>query len=152
MCFRYMRARASIWGCIESGSSKEVRFNRPGPSYIFCNIHPEMSAVIMVMTTPYYATTDAAGDYSIEDVPPGEYEFSVWYESAQPEAVETAAASGNGYSDQRTTGSRDGAKPAPSLAVNHKNKYGQDYEKQPHIRFRKRNPCCYFSAATARWG
>ena len=48
-------------GLYESGSSKEVRFNRPGPSYIFCNIHPEMSAVIMVMTTPYYATTDADG-------------------------------------------------------------------------------------------
>ena len=86
-CFRCTRARASILGLYESGSSKEVRFTRPGPSYIFCNIHPEMSAVIMVMTTPYYATTDAAGDYSIEGVPPGEYEFSVWYESAQPEQL-----------------------------------------------------------------
>src|SRR4051812_25834156 len=74
-------------GLYESGSSKEVRFSRPGPSYIFCNIHPEMSAVILVMTTPYYATTNAAGDYSIEGVPAGEYEFSVWYESAQPEQL-----------------------------------------------------------------
>lgn len=116
-------------GLYESGSSKEVRFNRPGPSYIFCNIHPEMSAVIMVMNTPYYATTDAAGDYSIEGVPAGEYEFSVWYESAQPEQLKQL--------QHRVTISATDARlnpvtvqAAPSLAVNHKNKYGQDYEKQ----------------------
>lgn len=117
-------------GLYESGSSKEVRFNRPGPSYIFCNIHPEMSAVIMVMTTPYYATTDAAGDYSIEDVPPGEYEFQVWYESAQPEQLKrlqhrVTITATNARLDPVTV------QAAPSLAVNHKNKYGQDYEKQP---------------------
>lgn len=117
-------------GLYESGSSKEVRFTRPGPSYIFCNIHPEMSAVIMVMTTPYYATTDAAGDYSIDAVPPGEYELSVWYESAQPEQLKQL--------QHRVTVSPTSARldpvtllAAPSLAVNHKNKYGQDYEKQP---------------------
>jgi len=117
-------------GLYESGSSKEVRFNRPGPSYIFCNIHPEMSAVIMVMTTPYYATADAEGNYTIERVPPGEYEFSVWYESAVPEQLKQL--------QRRVTISATSAKlepvtvpVAPSLAVNHKNKYGQDYEKQP---------------------
>jgi len=117
-------------GLYESGSSKEVRFNRPGPSYIFCNIHPEMSAVIMVMTTPYYATTDTAGDYTIEGVPPGEYEFSVWYESAQLEQLKRL--------QHRVTVSATNARldtvtvqAAAGLAVNHKNKYGQDYEKLP---------------------
>jgi len=117
-------------GLYESGSSKEVRFTRPGPSYIFCNIHPEMSAVIMVMTTPYYATTDADGNYSIASVPPGEYEFSVWYENALPEQLKQL--------QRHVTISTTSAKldpvtivAAPSLAVNHKNKYGQDYEKQP---------------------
>ncbi len=117
-------------GLYESGSSKEVRFTRPGPSYIFCNIHPEMSAVIMVMTTPYYATTNAAGDYAIDSVPPGEYEFSVWYESAQPEQLKqlqhrVTVSTANARLDPVTVLA------APSLAVNHKNKYGQDYEKQP---------------------
>ena len=117
-------------GLYESGSSKEVRFTRPGPSYIFCNIHPEMSAVIMVMTTPYYATTDADGNYSIAGVPPGDYEFSVWYENALPEQLKQL--------QRHVTISTTSAKldpvtivAAPSLAVNHKNKYGQDYEKQP---------------------
>jgi plastocyanin len=116
-------------GLYESGSSKEVRFNRPGPSYIFCNIHPEMSAIIMVMTTPYYATTNASGDYSIDGVPLGEYEFSVWYESAQPEQLKQL------QHRVAVTGSNARLEPvtiqvAPSLAANHKNKYGQDYEKQ----------------------
>jgi plastocyanin len=117
-------------GLYESGSSKEVRFNRPGASYIFCNIHPEMSAVIMVMITPYYATTNAAGDYTIAGVPAGEYEFSVWYESALPEQLKQL--------QRRVTVSATEARLDPvtvqaaaSPAVNHKNKYGQDYEKQP---------------------
>ncbi|MFZ0708311.1 MAG: carboxypeptidase regulatory-like domain-containing protein [Candidatus Korobacteraceae bacterium] len=121
-------------GLYESGSSKEVRFTRPGPSYIFCNIHPEMSAVIMVMTTPYYATTDAAGGYSIADVPPGEYEFSAWYENAQLEQLKQL--------QHRVTITTSNARlepvtlqAAPSLAVNHKNKFGQDYEKQPSYPF-----------------
>ncbi len=121
-------------GLYESGSSKEVHFNRPGPSYIFCNIHPEMSAVIMVMATPYYATTDAAGEYSMPGVPPGEYEFSVWYESAQPEQLKQL--------QHRVTVSATSAQldavtvlAAPSVAVNHKNKYGQDYEKAPPYPF-----------------
>lgn len=121
-------------GLYESGSSKEVRFNRPGPSYIFCNIHPEMSAVIMVMATPYYATTNNAGDYSIEGVPPGDYEFSVWYESAQPEELKqlqrrVTVAGTSAHLDPVTVAA------APSLAVNHKNKYGQDYEKAPPYPF-----------------
>jgi plastocyanin len=121
-------------GLYESGSSKEVRFTRPGPSYIFCNIHPEMSAVIMVMTTPYYATSDAAGNYAIEGVPPGEYEFSVWYENAQPKQLKrlqrrVTVTATNARLDPVTV------QAAPSLAVNHKNKYGQDYEKQPSYPF-----------------
>jgi plastocyanin len=117
-------------GLYESGASREVRFTRPGPSYIFCNIHPEMSAVIMVMTTPYYATTDAEGNYSIENVPPGEYDLSVWYESAQADQLKQL--------QRRVTVSEGVTKltplniaAAPSLAVNHKNKYGQDYEPPP---------------------
>ena len=114
-------------GLYESGTSREVRFTRPGPSYIFCNIHPEMAAVIMVMATPYYATTDAQGNYFIEKVPPGEYEVSYWYESAQQEQLKKlqhrAVVELPSVRLASVTLSA-----APSLAVNHKNKYGQDYE------------------------
>jgi plastocyanin len=117
-------------GLYESGSSKEVRFNRPGASYIFCNIHPEMSAIIMVMNTPYYATTNPKGEYQIEGVPAGDYELSAWYESAQPEQLKqlqrrVSVTTTNARLEPLTIPT------APSLAQNHKNKYGQDYEKQP---------------------
>src|SRR5258708_1101818 len=41
-------------GLYEAGSSKDVVFSREGVSYIFCNIHPEMSAVILSLSTPYF--------------------------------------------------------------------------------------------------
>lgn len=117
-------------GLYERGSSREVRFKRPGPSYIFCNIHPEMSAIIMVMTTPYYATTDAEGNYTIERVPPGEYDVAVWYESAQPEELKQLQHRVTVHSTSTELESMT-LSAAPSLAVNHKNKYGQSYESEP---------------------
>src|SRR5262249_17788227 len=41
-------------GLYEAGSTRDVRFDKPGISYIFCNIHPEMSAVVVALDTPYY--------------------------------------------------------------------------------------------------
>src|SRR5215472_18187758 len=43
-------------GLYEAGSSREVVFSKPGVSYVFCNIHPAMSAVVLSLTTPLYAT------------------------------------------------------------------------------------------------
>jgi len=113
-------------GLYESGSSKKVRFSRPGASYIFCNIHPEMSAIVMVMKSPYYAVTGADGQYSIQGVPDGEYTLHVWYERAKPEDLQELL--------RRVTVSSGVPLPtlliteAASLSEGHKNKYGQDYE------------------------
>ena len=117
-------------GLYESGTSKKVRFSKPGVSFIFCNIHPEMSAVIMVMSTPYYATTDESGSYTIADVPPGDYQLAVWYERASPEQLKQLSRKVNVGS---TPVSMDLLKIAqtPGIAEHHKNKYDMDYEKQP---------------------
>ena len=56
-------------GLYEAGSSRSIVFSRPGISYIFCNIHPEMSAVILALNTPYYGTTDRKGAIAIPNVP-----------------------------------------------------------------------------------
>jgi plastocyanin len=73
-------------GLYEAGSSREVRFSREGISYIFCNIHPEMSAVVIALTTPLYDVAGAAGSFSIHGVPPGTYILHVWIEGApQPD-------------------------------------------------------------------
>ncbi len=58
-------------GLYEAGSTKSVTFSREGVSYIFCNIHPEMSAVILTLSTALYAKADAGGAFHLADVPCG---------------------------------------------------------------------------------
>src|SRR4029077_18105032 len=56
-------------GLYESGAARKIRFSQPGVSYIFCKIHPEMSAVVVVLQTRFFSMTDAAGNFQISHVP-----------------------------------------------------------------------------------
>src|SRR5215469_4547137 len=60
-------------GLYEAGSTRAVHFDREGVSYVFCNIHPEMSAVVIVVSTPYYTRVAKDGEFAIAGVPPGHY-------------------------------------------------------------------------------
>jgi len=53
----------------------------PGVVKILCEVHPWMSAYIVVTDHPYHSITDAYGEYQIGDVPPGTYRVKVWHES-----------------------------------------------------------------------
>jgi len=112
-------------GLYEAGSSREVRFDRPGVSFIFCNIHPEMSAVVVALETPYYGISNKAGEVTIRDVPPGRYHMEVWDERSSPEALGRLARQIN------IPGTSVPALEVPEViasGVPHKNKYGEDYE------------------------
>ena len=106
------------------GTTRSVRFRRPGIVRVFCNIHPMMSAIILVLDTPYFAKLDAAGRYRIENVAAGEYELNLFDERA----------TGNPAPKLRMTVAESDTE-APSLRVSeagyvpvpHHNKYGQDY-------------------------
>jgi plastocyanin len=76
-------------GLYESGAARKIRFSQPGVSYIFCNIHPQMSAVVVVLRTRHFAVTDAEGNFQINHVPPGRYKLAVWNELT-PEAELTS--------------------------------------------------------------
>src|SRR4051812_32533343 len=65
-------------GLYEAGESRTTRFERVGVSYIFCNIHPEMNAIIVTMDTPYYATSSSNGEFKIQGVLPGMYELRIF--------------------------------------------------------------------------
>ncbi|MFP5230224.1 MAG: hypothetical protein ACLGXA_21620 [Acidobacteriota bacterium] len=67
-------------GLYEAGTSKSVTFSRKGVSYIFCNIHPEMSAIIIALDTPLYAIADARDVVALERIPPGDYTLHLWIE------------------------------------------------------------------------
>ena len=73
-------------GLYESGTHRSVRFDREGVSYIFCNIHPEMGAIVLALDSPYFAVSDAGGAVTIHDVPPGKYRLHVWGEQFQAAA------------------------------------------------------------------
>ena len=66
-------------GLYRRGAGKPHTFASPGVVNIYCNVHPNMSAVVHVMSTPYYGFTDANGNYSF-DVPPGRYRVTAWNE------------------------------------------------------------------------
>lgn len=108
------------------GSAREVVFRRPGIVRMFCNIHPTMSALIVVLESPYFAVTDAAGEYSIRDVPEGSYKLLLFHERVLPE---TLAARGRSI----TLGAADFGVPVITLSEAgyltrpHKNKYDKDY-------------------------
>ena len=65
-------------------SSRSVRFDKPGMVKVFCHIHSDMSAVIVVLENPFFAVPDVRGRYSIDGVPPGEYTVVGWHERARP--------------------------------------------------------------------
>ena len=66
-------------GTASSGQSQKFKFDTPGNFPILCNIHPEMSANIVVSPSPYFAQTDATGAYSINNVPEGSYKATAWH-------------------------------------------------------------------------
>ena len=74
-------------GLYEAHTHRSVLFDREGVSYIFCNIHPNMGAVIVSLSTPYYGVSKADGSIVVHDVPPGRYRLSVWGENVGVERL-----------------------------------------------------------------
>jgi plastocyanin len=113
-------------GLYEAGSSRTVRFERAGVSFIFCNIHPQMSAYIIALETPYFAVSDARGDVRIPDVPAGRYRMEVWYERAEPEKL-AALARDVTVNDGDTALAGITVPESEKFIPSHTDKYGKPY-------------------------
>ena len=59
--------------------NRTVRFDRPGPVSLGCNIHDQMTAFIFVTDSAYVARTDATGRVTIDGVPPGNVSITLWH-------------------------------------------------------------------------
>jgi plastocyanin len=81
--FSLSRASTFDLGRYPRGESKSVRFDTPGLVKVFCHIHSDMSAVLLVLDNPYFVVPDAGGHYRIDSVPPGEYRAVAWHERAR---------------------------------------------------------------------
>jgi len=78
--FSLFNGRRFDLGLYEAGSTRSVVFSREGVSYIFCDIHSEMSAVVIALATPYYGILDLKDVFHVKDVPDGDYDLHVWIE------------------------------------------------------------------------
>lgn len=123
--FSIYRGKPFDLGLYESGDSRAVRFNQPGVSYIFCNIHPEMTAIVVALRTPYFAVTKNDGSFEIGKVPPGRYRLELFYDrSSQQELAAATRELEIGQSGLKLAAVTLHANEAPKP---HLNKYGEQY-------------------------
>jgi len=112
-------------GLYESGAVRKVRFTQVGVSYIFCNIHPDMSAEVVALATPHFALTARDGSFQIRNVPVGVYRLEIWHELA-------AQAELNSLTQEIEVTAGENAVSAMTIHASaahdeHKNKYGEAY-------------------------
>jgi plastocyanin len=82
--FSLSSARTFDLGRYPKGSAKSVTFDQSGIVQVFCHIHSDMSAIVLVLDNPYFAQPALTGRYTIENVPPGEYTVVGWHERIKP--------------------------------------------------------------------
>jgi plastocyanin len=92
------RKLAHNLGTWPQGQTRGYKFDKAGAVPVLCNVHPEMSAYIVVSPTPYFAQTDASGEYKIDNVPDGSYSVVAWHEGAK-NATKKVAVSGDTKAD-----------------------------------------------------
>jgi len=114
-------------GLYESGTTRFVQFDKPGVSFIFCNIHAEMSAVVIALATPYYAISDTKGDFTLPNVPPGRYQVQVFHTAVAPDALRALSREITVAPGDSTIGTFAVAE--TDVMAAHKNKYGRDYDR-----------------------
>lgn len=80
------RGRKSLFNQATPAGGKPLTktFPEAGEVAVLCDVHPEMSAYILVLETPYAAVTDKDGHYTIADIPLGAYTLKTWHETLQP--------------------------------------------------------------------
>lgn len=77
-------ARPFDLGLYKAPETKPLTFPQPGIVTVFCNIHPQMIATILVLPNRRYAVTGKSGEYRIEGIPPGNHAVYAWVEGTRP--------------------------------------------------------------------
>lgn len=113
-------------GLYPPGTSKTIAFRKEGVVRIFCNIHPAMSAVIVVLKSPYFATSGKNGAFTIPNVPPGSYRLHVFHERATQQTLDNLTRTVDVSSSVAEVGQIKVSE-SGYLLLPHKNKYGKDY-------------------------
>lgn len=110
-------------GLYKSGAKKDYVFETPGLVRVYCNIHPQMSAFVLVMGSPYYAWVGTDGSFRIEGVPPGSYALKLWHEEGESEQAIVVT-------EQGATGLSLSLDVSSFKRRPHLNKFGKPYKKR----------------------
>jgi plastocyanin len=116
-------------GLYPPGTSRAVRFARPGVVRVFCNIHPTMSSIILVLNTEYFTATARDGSFEL-NVPPGEYDLKLFHERATEQTL-AGLSRRILVTDQPLRVPEIDVSEGGYLLAPHKNKYGKDYVSPP---------------------
>jgi len=107
-------------GNYERGTSRSVTFDNPGLVKVYCNLHSKMVLNVLVLENPMSATTNADGDFLLENIPDGTYRLRVWQEFSDEMSIDVSL-SGN------QTLELDIELQESKSFVQHNNKYGKPY-------------------------
>jgi len=80
--FSLSKPRSFDLGSYDKGDTRTVTFPKPGIVDVYCHLHPNMAATVVVAPTRWYARADKSGQYRIPNVPPGQYTIVAWHKSA----------------------------------------------------------------------
>ncbi|MCI0417225.1 hypothetical protein L0222_31015 [bacterium] len=106
-------------GLYKGGASKSHNFTKPGIVRVFCNVHPQMSATIVVANSPYYTSANKTGKFDLGEIPDGTYILKAYTEEGQTEQKIQVA-----NTPLKLKLSIDGRN---FKKLKHKNKFGKDY-------------------------
>ncbi|HXD22119.1 MAG TPA: hypothetical protein VN613_02085 [Gemmatimonadaceae bacterium] len=108
-------------GTYGNGTTKSTQFKKAGAFPVYCNIHAQMTAFVVVVSTPYFTQAGTDARWRISGVPAGKYELHVWHERAT-EVTQEIDVPAAGLANADVTLDARGFK-----QVAHKNKLGKDY-------------------------
>lgn len=103
--------------------SRSQVFKYPGIVRVYCNIHPQMSAYVVVRDNPFWAQASGEGRFSIADVPPGTWKVKAWHSKART-VTKTVTVPATGTLDVALTLDASRYRRVP-----HRNKHGKKYKK-----------------------
>lgn len=92
--FSLSRPKTFDLGRYPKSETRTVTFDEPGVVPVFCHLHSDMSAVVVVLDTPWYTIPKANGLYQIADLPPGQYRVTAWHERSPSVATEITIEAG----------------------------------------------------------